>query len=75
MPPTMTTTQRGQEKMRILAERDRLERPADDAGHPGEPGAEGEHQHKHQLNPVAKHRQHVAIIDPRTDQHADPGAV
>ena len=38
--------------MRILAERDRLKGPADNAGHAGESGAEREHRDEQQLNPV-----------------------
>ena len=58
--------------MRVLAQRNRREGAADDAGHSGEPGAEREHQNEQQLHAIAEHGKHVAVID--AGAYHDPDA-
>ena len=75
MPPTITTCQRRQQKMRVLAQRNRLKSSADDAGYSCQARTECEDEDEKNLNPVAEDRQHVAIINPGADHHADSRAV
>src|SRR5260370_486921 len=54
--------ERGEQEPDVLAGRDRLKRGAEDAGHAGETGAEGEDEDEHPLHADAHSRQEVARI-------------
>ena len=64
-----------EQKPRVLARRERLERAADDARDTGETRSEREDDHKDELDAHAHRREHVAIVDAGAHHHADARAI